>query len=148
MKYKISLRSWILVAIQVVALVYLFTSAPAKAVRIDLQIWELSGLFICLAGLAGLNWHSFSVFPEPKPKGKLVTNGIYGFIRHPMYAGILILTTTLVIQYESYPRIFALLALALVFVLKILKEEEFLATRFPEFEEYRKKTDRLIPFIW
>jgi len=138
----------VLVAIQVGCLVFLFTTGPVTAKRIDLQIWELSGLFLAIAGLVGLNWHSFSVFPEPKTKGRLITGGIYAYIRHPMYAGILIICGTLVIQFWSLPRLACWLVLACVFIVKILKEEKLLASRFPEFEEYKNQTNRLIPFLW
>ncbi len=148
MKQKISPKSWILVAIQLGCLFYIYYSAPLKAIRIDLQIWELSGLFLAISGLFGLSWHSFSVFPEPKTKGRLITDGIYSFIRHPMYAGVLIVVGTLVIQFFAIPRLICLLVLATVFILKIVEEEAFLSKRFPEYADYQKKTNRLIPFIW
>lgn len=148
MKQKISLKSWILVAIQLGCLFYTYYSAPLKAIRIDLQIWELSGLFLAISGLFGLSWHSFSVFPEPKTKGRLITDGIYSFIRHPMYAGVLVVVGTLVIQFFTVPRLISLLVLAAVFIIKILDEEVFLSKRFPEYTGYQEKTNRLIPFIW
>jgi protein-S-isoprenylcysteine O-methyltransferase Ste14 len=148
MKQKISLKSWILVAIQLGCLFYIYYSAPLKAIRIDLQIWELSGLFLAISGLFGLSWHSFSVFPEPKTKGRLITDGIFSFIRHPMYAGVLVVVGTLVIQFFTVPRLICLLILAAVFILKIVDEEVFLSKRFSEYADYQQKTNRLIPFIW
>jgi protein-S-isoprenylcysteine O-methyltransferase Ste14 len=148
MKQKISLKSWILVAIQLVCLFFVYFSAPVKAIRIDLQIWELSGLFLAISGLFGLSWHSFSVFPEPKTKGRLIKDGIYSFIRHPMYAGVLVVVGTLVIQFFTVPRLICLLILAAVFIIKIVDEEVFLSKRFPEYADYQQKTNRLIPFIW
>jgi protein-S-isoprenylcysteine O-methyltransferase Ste14 len=148
MKQKIRLKSWILVAIQLGCLFYVYYSAPLKAIRIDLQIWELSGLFLAISGLFGLSWHSFSVFPEPKTKGRLITDGIFSFIRHPMYAGVLVVVGTLVIQFFTVPRLISLLILAAVFILKIVDEEIYLSKRFPEYAGYKEKTNRLIPFIW
>lgn len=142
------LRSWTLVGVQVASLMYLFSSAPVRCIRIELQIWQLSGLFLALSGLIQLSWTSFSIFPEPKPKGQCIQTGIYAFIRHPMYAGLLVLCCTLVIQFFSWPRLFFLMVLLGVFVLKILKEEVLLAKKHPEYAEYQRKTNRLIPFVW
>jgi protein-S-isoprenylcysteine O-methyltransferase Ste14 len=152
MKEKIkehySIQSWILVGIQLACLAFIFFSAPWRTIRIELQIWQLSGIFLAVSGLVQLNWHSFSVFPEPKRKGRFVKSGIFAFIRHPMYAGVLIVVGSLVLQFWSWERLSAGLILALVFVLKILKEEKLLAEKYPEYIDYQKNTNRLIPFIW
>jgi len=33
--------------------------------------------------------NSFSIFPKPVAEHGLRTNGIYGLVRHPMYAGLI-----------------------------------------------------------
>lgn len=143
-----ALRSWTLVGVQMACLLYIFSTAPVRCIRIELQIWQLSGLFLALSGLIQLSWTSFSIFPEPKPKGLFVQSGIYAFIRHPMYAGLLVLCSTLVIQFFSWQRLFFLLILLVVFVLKILTEEKLLVEKYPEYADYQRKTNRIIPFVW
>lgn len=142
------LRSWLLVAGQVACLVYLFTSAPWKAIRVDLQIWELSGVFLAVSGLFGLGRFSFSVFPEPRRKGRFIRSGIFAFIRHPMYAGVLVITATLVWQFFSCDRVAGFTLLTAILVAKILIEERELLSRYPEYAEYQRNTNRIIPFIW
>lgn len=145
---KYPLRSWLLVGAQVACLFYLFSTASWKVIRIDLQIWELSGVFLALAGLVGLGRFSFNVFPEPRNKGRFVRSGIYAFIRHPMYAGILIVTATLVWQFYSWDRLVCWLLLTGIFLLKIEIEELALGLKYPEYADYQKNTNRLIPFVW
>ena len=145
---KYPLRSWILVAIQLTCLAYLFCFQPWKAVRIELQIWELSGVFIAISGLISLGWFSFSVFPEPRTKGRFIRSGIFAFIRHPMYAGILTASATLVWQFFFWDRLICWVILAAIFLLKIEIEEHALRLKYPEYAEYQKSTDRLIPFVW
>lgn len=147
-KYPVSMRSYALVLIQVLALGYLAYSGPIRTEHIEFQIWQLSGLFLAISALVGLNWHSFSVFPEPKPKGRFVQGGVYAFIRHPMYAGVLIVFGSLVWEFFSWDRLLALCVLLLVFVFKILDEERLLKARFPEYRTYCENTNRLIPFVW
>ena len=65
-----------------------------------------------------------------------------------MYAGVLVVVGTLVIQFFTVPRLMCLLILAAVFIFKIVDEEIFLSKRFPEYADYQQKTNRLIPFIW
>jgi protein-S-isoprenylcysteine O-methyltransferase Ste14 len=138
----------LLVFAQVACLIFIGLTAPLKAIRIELQIWELSGVFIAISGIFGLNWHSFSVFPEPKNKGRLVQSGIFAYIRHPTYAGILIVSSTLIWQFWSIPRLLALCLLSFILIFKILREEKLLAQKFPDYEDYKKNTNRLIPFLW
>lgn len=145
---KYPVRSWLLVAAQLACLVYLFYTGPWKAIRIDLQIWELSGVFLAVSGLFGLGRFSFSVFPEPRQKGRFVCSGIYAFIRHPMYAGILMIMATLVWQFYSWDRALCYGLLLVVFVVKIRIEERELLRRFPEYAQYQQNTNRLLPFVW
>jgi protein-S-isoprenylcysteine O-methyltransferase Ste14 len=146
--YPVSIASAGLVILQMLALFYLAISAPLLARKLGYLLWELAGILIVISGLIGLNWKSFSVFPEPRPDGKLVTTGIYAFIRHPMYAGLLAITSVLVLDYPSWPRALALLILTIVFLIKIQKEERWLAIQYSESKDWRNKTDRLIPFLW
>jgi len=147
-KQSYALLSWFLVFVQLICLGFIFSSAPWRPIRVELQIWELSGAVIALSGVIGLNWHSFSIFPEPKNKGRLITTGIFAYVRHPIYAGILIVCSALVWQFWTLSRVVALLILLIVFISKILKEEIFLSKKFPEYIEYKKNTNRLIPFLW
>jgi len=146
--YPVSNASSGLVILQMLALIYLAVSAPLLARNLGFLLWEMAGIVLVISGLIGLNWKSFSVFPEPRPDGKLITTGIYAFIRHPMYAGILAITYVLVLDFPTGPRALALLILTSVFLVKIQKEERWLAAQYPDSEDWRKKTDRLIPFIW
>lgn len=145
---KYPLRSWLLVASQLACLVYLFSTASWKAIRIDLQIWELSGVFLTIAGLVGLGRFSFNVFPEPRTRGRFVRSGVFAFIRHPMYAGVLLISTTLIWQFFSWDRLVSGLILTAIFVIKIRLEEKILEAKFSEYNDYQQNTNRLIPFIW
>lgn len=145
---KISPESFGLVLVQVVCLVIIALTGPWKCVRIEWQIWELSGAALAIACLVGLGRKSFSIFPEPKEKGVFVNKGVFAFIRHPMYAGILIICFCLVFEFPDTLRWISFGILTLVLMIKIIKEERMLAQNFPEYKEYQKQTNRLIPFIW
>lgn len=88
---------------------------------------------------------SFSVMAEAR---RLVTDGPYAHIRHPLYLGEGVATIGLMLQYLS-PLALALVALQLAFqMLRIANEERILARQFPEYRAYMARTARFIPGIY
>ena len=88
---------------------------------------------------------SFSITPEAR---RLVTGGLYRYVRHPMYLGEMTGNLGLVLQALS-PLSIAIFA---VFVLLQLKrmdyEESVLRSVFPDYESYRSRTARLVPGVY
>lgn len=148
LKESVRLSSWVLVSLQFAIIAYLLFDLNWVAYRADFQIWQLFGALLAIGGLLGLGWRSFSVFPEPKARGRLVRSGVYAYIRHPMYAGILIFCGVLVWQNFNLIRLGGYALLFLVLVIKIILEERELEKKYPEYVEYKKITNRLIPFVW
>lgn len=148
LKETIRLRSWALVSAQILIIAFLLADMPWVAYRADFQIWQLFGALLALGGILGLGWRSFSVFPEPKARGRLVQTGVYAYIRHPMYAGLLVFCGVLIWQNFNWLRLGLFLGLVGVLVLKIFIEENELEKKFPEYSDYKKSTNRLIPFLW
>lgn len=80
---------------------------------------------------------------------RVIDTGVYGVVRHPMYAGAILWMIGMPLWLESYAA--ALLAIALVPVVaaRILFEERFLKRELEGYEDYTKRVRRrLIPFIW
>jgi protein-S-isoprenylcysteine O-methyltransferase Ste14 len=86
---------------------------------------------------------------EVDEEQKVISTGLYGLVRHPMYVGVLIMYIPTPLALGSYWGLvpFALLPLSLA--LRILNEEKVLSENLPGYKEYCKKTRyRLIPYIW
>ena len=79
----------------------------------------------------------------------LSTGGPYRFLRHPLYAGNILLVAGIFVAggIESLPFVaVAAVCVALQYGAIIASEEAFLAARFPEeFERYRASVPRLVP---
>jgi protein-S-isoprenylcysteine O-methyltransferase Ste14 len=79
----------------------------------------------------------------------LVRTGIYGVVRHPLYLAQTLAVPGIALTYRS---VFAwpILVMSLLFVQKrIRNEEQLLARSFPgEFDEYRRSTWRVVPFVY
>lgn len=81
---------------------------------------------------------------------KLVTNGIYRFIRHPMYLGFLILFFGYSLSMGSiFMTVVISLAFFLIFKNRIDIEERLLLSEFgEEYADYMERTNRLFPFLY
>jgi protein-S-isoprenylcysteine O-methyltransferase Ste14 len=80
----------------------------------------------------------------------LVQSGPYRLIRHPAYAGYLLMAVGISLGYSSLAGLFAILLLLVPgLVFRIRVEEKLLETHFGEqFIHYKSKAARLIPKIW
>jgi protein-S-isoprenylcysteine O-methyltransferase Ste14 len=88
-----------------------------------------------------------SVRPELKPDAKLVTSGPYRFVRHPMYTALLLFTGGLTFSPFAAWKCIAWCILVGVLLAKSKVEERHLNRRFTKYEEYSRRTKRLIPFV-
>lgn len=140
--------SWSLVAIQFGCLATLALTGPLVA-----RPWPL--LLAQAAGIALLGWSAWSVrraipnvLPDVRRKAALLRHGPYRWIRHPMYAGLLLLTLPMLMSNFTALRA-AVWALFLAGLLvKIRYEERLLAAHFPEYAAYQGTNARLIPYIY
>jgi protein-S-isoprenylcysteine O-methyltransferase Ste14 len=80
---------------------------------------------------------------------RVVSTGVYGFVRHPMYLGGTLLFIGVPMLLGSLYGLAIGLALVLLLAGRILGEERLLIQELVGYEEYRTKVKyRLIPFIW
>ena len=93
---------------------------------------------------------SFQVNVTIMKDQQLVKNGIYKSIRHPSYTGLLLYYLGLGLIMHNYISIAILLIGPIYAVtMRISKEEKFLEDHFgDDYAEYRKSSNRLIPFIY
>ncbi len=90
---------------------------------------------------------NFRVYPELKPDFKLITNGPYNYIRHPMYTSV-ILTVLGASTYLDHAYNYLGLCMTIVAVtLKALKEEHLIMQEDPSYKEYISHTTRFIPYV-
>jgi protein-S-isoprenylcysteine O-methyltransferase Ste14 len=90
---------------------------------------------------------SFNIRPVLKKDAKLITNGPYRYIRHPMYVGVLLACGGLVATSYDSLRISLLLSLCFVLYSKACIEERILLAAFPEYQTLKNKTGMITPWI-
>jgi protein-S-isoprenylcysteine O-methyltransferase Ste14 len=91
---------------------------------------------------------NLTAFPRPLEGGALVTSGVYGIVRHPIYSGLIFGTLGWSIFRANLVGIILSIALFLFFDLKSRREEVWLTEAYPGYPEYRQRVKKLIPFIY
>ena len=86
---------------------------------------------------------------EVQENQTVVSTGLYGIVRHPMYAATLLLFLSMPIVLGSVPAFLVFLVYPLIIAKRIRNEEEVLSRELPGYTEYLQKVRwRLIPYIW
>ena len=76
----------------------------------------------------------------------LTTTGPYAYTRNPLYLGSIVIGIGFAIAAMSIWIVAAIILLFLAIYLPVIRsEEEFLRTKFPEFDDYARHVPRLIP---
>ncbi|HUY39785.1 MAG TPA: isoprenylcysteine carboxylmethyltransferase family protein [Candidatus Binataceae bacterium] len=127
---------------------YLYGGEPQKWVGALGLLLELGGLWLALGARIQLRF--FSSDKSGRERMILVKTGFFRYLRHPVYAGVLLVMVAWPLEFAAPIVAIATLIVAGVIARRqILADEAVLAARFgQEFEEYRRVTDALIPSIW
>ncbi len=107
----------------------------------------LGGLILGVLSFKGLG-RNFRVFGAPRRSGTLITTGVYTYIRHPMYSGVIMGLGGYALYFGSVISIPLWAGVLIFYVAKAVKEERLLAAKFPEYGDYISRTRRFIPFVY
>jgi len=143
-----SKKSLILVILQFSSFAFFVLNGGLFA-KGGLLILQIIGLAIGLWGILAMKLGNLNIQPEVKQNAVFINNGPYKLIRNPMYTGLLMFFSVSVFTHFNYLKLGVLIILIVVLLMKIFMEEQFLSERFEkEYLNYKKKTHRLIPFIY
>ncbi len=105
------------------------------------------GAYLGVRGVRDLG-RNRTPFPAPLADAELVMSGVYRWWRHPLYASLIYAGFGWALLWHSGPALFVAVMNALFFYAKARCEERHLLERFPQYAEYMRRTDYLIPGIW
>ena len=106
-----------------------------------------TGMAVGLWALTHNRLGNFNIEPELRENCKLVTTGIYRWIRHPMYTSVTLMMLGIVLMDPRPAEWLLWLFLVNVLLLKAQREESLWLSHDPCYLEYRKKTKYFIPYI-
>ncbi len=80
---------------------------------------------------------------------KVIDTGLYGVVRHPMYAATLLMFLSMPLVLGSVIALVIFLIYPVVIAVRIRNEEQVLREGLPGYADYQKRVKyRLVPFIW
>jgi len=102
------------------------------------------GLIAILFAFIQLNTY-LSPYPSPKKSAVLVTSGIFGIVRHPIYSGIIALMLGLSFVLADGFKLATSIITLFFFWYKSNYEEGLLSLVFPDYMPYKKSVGRFFP---
>jgi protein-S-isoprenylcysteine O-methyltransferase Ste14 len=115
-----------------------------RMLTIVCTVTTLIGLAVMVAGATGLG-RGLTATPLPNAHAQLRTGGLYRFVRHPIYSGLILTMASLTVASGSALRLFTLAVLVLLLTLKARWEEARLSQRFEGYADYAARTPRFVP---
>jgi protein-S-isoprenylcysteine O-methyltransferase Ste14 len=124
---------------------------------LEFPVWiKISGgLLLCLSFFFFFRSYTDNTFLSPlirvqtDRKHKVVSTGVYGFVRHPMYLAALLLFLGSPLLLGSMYGLVIGIVMVLLLAGRILGEEKMLIEELDGYSEYKKRVKyRLIPFVW
>jgi protein-S-isoprenylcysteine O-methyltransferase Ste14 len=89
---------------------------------------------------------SFHAAANPT-EGGLVTAGPYRYLRHPIYAAILLFAAAGLAAHPSWAAAGSGALLVVGASIRAVAEERLLVERYPDYRDYARRTRRFIPFV-
>lgn len=141
---------WLLVVVQLVLLAGLVLLPGGD--RWDLAGWARTvllvvqslGLAVVAVGLLGLG-PVVTATPVPVGHTELRTGGLYRFVRHPVYTGLLVFAWANALASGSVAQVLLAAALTALLAGKARWEERMLTAAHPDYADYAGRTGRFLP---
>ena len=113
------------------------------------------GIFVTFTGVAIAIWARYtlgeywSAMVTLKEDHRLISNGPYAYVRHPIYTGLLLATLGTALMVGEWRGIVTVLLVLIAHTQKAKREEALLGKEFgSQYEDYRHRTGFLFPRLW
>lgn len=131
-------------------LVGTFFGAGPVIVKLPAAVGTVS-VFLSIAAFSGALWslgylrRCLSIIPETR---RLVTGGPYRLVRHPLYFFEITAATSILAASLGVISTISFVFFVAMQMTRARFEERLLASTFPEYADYARRTRRLVPFVW
>jgi protein-S-isoprenylcysteine O-methyltransferase Ste14 len=122
------------------------STEPSTLMAAGAALYTL-GLLMAVSGRIQLGWNWSDIEKSQVKRGhQLVAHGLYRYVRHPIYAGDLLLLLGLELALNSW--CFLGVAAVAVYVRRqAIREERKLCEVLPQYDQYCRRTSRFLPFL-
>lgn len=115
------------------------------------NLFVILGIIVSIIGFAfiGFSFLKIGFIPSIKSKGGLSTGGVYGIVRHPIYAGTIIVEIGLnLVNLSMVSTFYILISIILYYSMTIIEEKDLIKIFGNQYVDYKKVVKkRIIPFI-
>jgi protein-S-isoprenylcysteine O-methyltransferase Ste14 len=134
---------WVIGYVMAVRAPSTFLFNPILITSILAWLLILAGVVIIIAGLITLKWRAAA----PSVQDTLVVQGVYAYIRHPLYSGMILELTGLFVYIPTFTALVACV-LGMIWVMVQARLEEIdLVERLPAYKEYMQRVPRFLPKV-
>jgi protein-S-isoprenylcysteine O-methyltransferase Ste14 len=131
--------------ITIVAALYLLLTGNLFALNLLLVV-QLLALALMPWARRSFQPGQFNIDAQPR-EGQMLVTGPYRYIRHPMYAGALLIIWAGIAGHLSALNVVVGVCVTAVIAIRIMVEEQYLRSAYPQYAQHASKTKRLIPYI-
>ncbi len=114
----------------------------------------IMGVMLSALAVWVIIWGLFSLgdaltpFPRPMEDVTLHRQGAYRWMRHPIYAGVMLASLGWALWWSSLVGLFYLLAVIVFFDRKAAHEENWLREKYKEYADYQRQVKKFIPGLY
>jgi protein-S-isoprenylcysteine O-methyltransferase len=146
---------WLVIMVSVAAGIYVAKHWPAAALP-HRRSFMFAGVALFVTGLL-LRWWAiitlgrfFTVDVAIEPDHELIERGPFRMVRHPSYTGVLLAFVGLALTLGNWAALLAILVpIGAAFIHRMNVEESALSGALgPEYTDYMRRTNRLVPFLY
>jgi protein-S-isoprenylcysteine O-methyltransferase Ste14 len=105
------------------------------------------GITLFTQGLVDLG-QNLTPLPHPRQDGKLIQTGVYAWVRHPVYGGVIFVAIAWAFYQWSLWHAIGAIGLFIFLDAKARQEETWLTQKHPDYESYRQQVKKLIPWVY
>ncbi len=123
--------------------------------RLPLAVEAVGGALLALSWLFLFRSFTDNTFLSPlvrvqtEREHRVVSTGVYGVVRHPMYLGAILMFLGAPLLVGAASALLVGVLLSLLLAVRIVDEEKLLVTELAGYDEYRGHVrHRLLPFVW
>ena len=124
-------------------------ATPAEMAAIDVfnDRLQADGQWVFAGGLGGPD---MATVIDNRGAETLVTDGLYGYVRHPMYSSFILFAVAQALLLQNWiAGPIGLVAIAILFFLRVPREEQMMIETFGQsYREYMRRTARIVPWVY
>ena len=105
------------------------------------------GVLIAIVAAIQLK-RNLTPLPMPVEHGELIQTGLYAYVRHPIYLGVILMALAWFLHTQAVLTLVEFIAVMIFFEVKSRQEEYWMGQVYPEYAGYQRRTAKLVPRVY